>query len=448
MKKNDRQHELKQTKLTPEGWVYIIILSFIAVGAVLRNINMLIVMTGMMVAPLIYNWRTGVMRLKTIRVKRLPPERIHAGQLVSIPWHCENRSQELAGWNVTVHDVLRCNSNAFGEAQDEKRGWFSKIRAGVSRWANRWILRRKFAGQDVGRVRFVRVGPRSTELASYRAFFPQRGLYEAGPAEVSTSYPFGLVNCRIVEPKKSQIYVAPAIGKLHPTWERRVASIAVGSQSIERRRGMEEDEFYALRKWRSGDNLKNVHWRTSAKFGYPMVKQFDQQNNRDFAMLLDLCSFDEDSFENCERILSFAATAMLQIGNDVQGQIAVAICGETSQEFYGRNRKEVNRTVMRELAVAASGRDPQIRDSIATLANCVSQGTPVYCFSSRKSPEWFSYNGHEHESKTQRQSMSSLVELVRWIEVPSDEFSTLFTTKEEDMRPASELAEKWAVAQV
>ena len=43
--------------LSREGWYYLGVLAFIVGGAVLKNVNLLVVLAGMMIAPLLINWR-------------------------------------------------------------------------------------------------------------------------------------------------------------------------------------------------------------------------------------------------------------------------------------------------------------------------------------------------------------------------------------------------------
>ena len=58
----------ERVTLTPEGFAYLTIAGFITIGSMIRNINLLILMTGIMFAPLLINWRLAVHRLRTLRV--------------------------------------------------------------------------------------------------------------------------------------------------------------------------------------------------------------------------------------------------------------------------------------------------------------------------------------------------------------------------------------------
>jgi len=196
-----------------------------------------------------------------------------------------------------------------------------------------------------------------------------------------------------------------------------------GGQSQMRRRGLEHDEFYAMRKWRSGDNLKDIHWRSTARRGVPMIKQFDEPNDRDFALLLDLFVDDEEARLQCETILSFAATALDQTGPHVQGQFAMAVCGQESQLVSGRQNHVTRKNAMRCLATARSGGTPEVDAALVELAGQVSAGTPLYCFSTRKRPAILDSSSEAETSP----ALKSIEHLVRWVHVESNDFEELFS---------------------
>ena len=45
------------TRLCPEGWYFLFVVTFIIGGAVLGQVNLLVVLAGLMVGPLLFNWR-------------------------------------------------------------------------------------------------------------------------------------------------------------------------------------------------------------------------------------------------------------------------------------------------------------------------------------------------------------------------------------------------------
>jgi len=67
------------------------------------------------------------------------------------------------------------------------------------------------------------------------------------------------------------------------------------------------DEFVALREYRRGDPLRHIHWRSWAKTGKPIVKEFEDEFFVRHALVLD--TFDgEPNSEVLEEAVSVAAS--------------------------------------------------------------------------------------------------------------------------------------------
>ena len=238
-------------------------------------------------------------------------------------------------------------------------------------------------------VRFPRLMPGQTDIQTYQAFFPQRGKYWFETAEIYCSFPFGLVLSRQRIGQAASIMVGPELGVLKPTWEKRLNSTAKGIDSVRRSRAIEDDDFFALRRWRSGDSRKNIHWRSTAKQRFPIVKQFVERNNRDFALVLDLFADDNrpQTAQDCETVLSFAATTLLSVKMMVEGQAGIAICGKTLEFFRSKTVGGIVAETTPALAVATGHQAPSVVNGIVSCLEAVSKGTPIYVISSRDMPE-------------------------------------------------------------
>ena len=67
------------------------------------------------------------------------------------------------------------------------------------------------------------------------------------------------------------------------------------------------DEFVALREYRHGDPLRHIHWRSWAKTGKPIVKEFEDEFFVRHALVLDTFD-DEPNSEILEEAVSVAAS--------------------------------------------------------------------------------------------------------------------------------------------
>ena len=67
------------------------------------------------------------------------------------------------------------------------------------------------------------------------------------------------------------------------------------------------DEFVSLRDYRRGDPVRHIHWRSWAKTGMPIVKEFEDEFFVRHALVLDTFS-DEPHSELLEEAVSVAAS--------------------------------------------------------------------------------------------------------------------------------------------
>ena len=455
-----RRKYLEQVTLTAEGFAYLTVASFITIGSVLRNVNLLILMTGIMFAPIFINWRLAVHRVRSLRGRRQLPTRIHANQMVSVQWNCENAHGSVPALNVIVKDQIRRapDDRQTLERSSHPKG-FSESNLDRRLFAE---LRDRLFGRSIDQataeslVRFQSLKVGRSEIQTYRAFFPQRGKYWFGPAEINCSFPFGLILSRQRIGQESQVLVGPELGVLSPIWEKRLNSTATGADSVRRSRAVEEDDFFALRRWRSGDSRKNIHWRSTAKQRFPIVKQFVERNNRDFALVLDLFVDDEqpEAAQDCESALSFAATTLLSVKSIVEGQAAIAVCGNTRKVYRSKTVGGLVAEAMPALAVAAGHHAPDIIEGIVSCLEAVSSGTPIYVISSREMPANLQLEADADAEQKQdtlaerkriqrsryiARRMRMGLPMVRWLNVQSNEFKEIFSIDVKSKQPVSKV---------
>ncbi len=384
--------------LTREGAIYLVVLMFIAAGALLRNINLLILMTGIMVAPMLIGWRISLAMLKRLRLKRTLPKICFAQQPFEVNWEAKNERPTLSTWQLVLRD--QCT---------------------------RVISTPSAQRPEMVRIQFPVIRPSESVFQTYKACVDTRGEYEFGPVVIRTRFPFGLLQAVLEVSAKETVFVAPALGNLTTSWDRRLLSKASGTSAVKRKRGLVDDEFFALRSWRSGDSLKQIHWRTTAKYAHPMVKQFDTRTDKDFVLILDLFSPDLLTttglhHERIERMLSFGSTLFSRIQGHVFGQMSIAVCGAETPILSDNVYSRIAFEVFKSLATASGSSNPQTLKAMLEVGNRASQGTPIYVFSSRP----FADSLLDCLTSAERVRYRSLEQWIRWVEVSSAEFREIF----------------------
>lgn len=450
-----------ESQLTFEGWVYLVFLAFITIASILRNVNLLVLMAGLMYAPLILQWRTSNQLLRKLKASRIVPQRIHAGTPVKMTWTVDNESDQATAWNILVADrIVRDDSTDLPVSATQRvpPSGPSTIRANEELlpflWRNlvrfwSWVSDTdQWRGDDGVLMAIDRVEAGQSRTGAWQVNFPVRGRYDIGPARLSSTSTLGLHACRLHLKRVSRCYVAPALGTLNEGWARRLKSMSPGNGTGMRRRGMDQEDFYALRQWRSGDSRKHIHWRTTARYGLPIVRQFDQNDDQDVAIVLDLyCPpvdrvHDEKEIakflHDAEIALSFATTVLSRAKIDVRGRITLGICGQKKHFFPGRQADFLAST-MQALSVAQPSSRPPTIETLLDSANVVSPGTPIIVVSTRPEPDLMMLATTNHGLNQRVKEVSHdivarrlqrIKSAVNWLTVDSETFQDLFSCEQ------------------
>ena len=128
------------------------------------------------------------------------------------------------------------------------------------------------------------VGGFETRKIRQPVLFAKRGLYELGPAEIQTTDPFGLLRFVRRFGTRTEVKVYPEVFELVGLPLRGKKGEA-GIQGSFAQRG---DEFSGLREYRRGDDRRHIHWKSVARTGELVVKEFAQESPQRQAVVLDL----------------------------------------------------------------------------------------------------------------------------------------------------------------
>ncbi|MGN9839462.1 DUF58 domain-containing protein [Nonomuraea sp. H19] len=137
------------------------------------------------------------------------------------------------------------------------------------------------------RPRFVldRVEPRGVREIDYRVRSDLRGRYTIGPLSIRIADPFGLVELTRSFTISDTLVVTPHVAALPHV--RLSGEWTGGGDSRTRSVAAAGDDDVAPREYRQGDDLRRVHWRSTARHGELMVRREEQQWQSRGALLLD-----------------------------------------------------------------------------------------------------------------------------------------------------------------
>ncbi|REJ64697.1 MAG: DUF58 domain-containing protein [Planctomycetota bacterium] len=354
----------QSSRICREGYYYLIVLGFVVTGAVLREINLLLALAGMMSGPLLLNWRMTVDALRGVHVRRRLPERVEAGDRVVIDHLLEKRPLRsavlrLSSWALALEDTI-CHEDASGRA-DRCRGR-----------AVAWRL--PYGG---------------TTRISYRGRFFRRGRHRFGPVTIRTRFPLGLVRRVLRDDRVDELIVLPRRGQLGPAWNRLYRESFRGSLARPQPQLAREGEFHGLRDWKQGDVRRWIHWRTTARRGVPVVRQFERRQHRDLALLVDLASsgnFAREEDPLVESAVSLAATMTAEICRRAEGAFLLGLGGRRPAALLGNASTATTSRLLEALAVARADRGESLPALLRFALQETRPGTPVVLVTTRSLP--------------------------------------------------------------
>ncbi len=137
------------------------------------------------------------------------------------------------------------------------------------------------------RPRFVldRVEPRGRREVTYTVRSDVRGKYELGPLTLRLTDPFGMCELQRSFTARDILMVTP---RVHPLPVVALAGEWTGSgESRSRAIASAGEDDAGTREYRDGDDLRRVHWRSTARLGQLMVRREEQPWQARCTLLLD-----------------------------------------------------------------------------------------------------------------------------------------------------------------
>jgi uncharacterized protein (DUF58 family) len=142
----------------------------------------------------------------------------------------------------------------------------------------------------------------------------RRGAVTIGPLVLSVGDPFGLAERRLPMAGPARLAVYPRIHPVLalPASSTREARLGT-AQPVRAPRG---DDFFALREYEVGDDLRRVHWRSTARAGDLMLRQDERRVGEVATVLLDTRggAHRGDTFERALEVAASVAAALLEDG--------------------------------------------------------------------------------------------------------------------------------------
>ncbi|HEY8523316.1 MAG TPA: DUF58 domain-containing protein [Acidimicrobiales bacterium] len=204
--------------------------------------------------------------------------------------------------------------------------------------------------------------PGAAAVASYRLPTERRGILEVGPLGVVVSDPFGLAQATVQAAERVEVTVYPAVAEIQPAPFTTGQDPLAGTQRPHAL-GRVGDDFYALRPYVVGDDLRRIHWPSTARHDELLVRQQEQPWQGRTTVLLDVrrATYDPVAFE-----IAVSAAASIVTANGTRRDLVRLVTTDGTDSGYGVGHAHVQ-ALLEHLAVIQTTSSASLRTMIEVL---------------------------------------------------------------------------------
>lgn len=191
-----------------------------------------------------------------------------------------------------------------------------------------------------------RLAPEGTHEELFAVPTTRRAVLVIGPVRSVRDDPLSLVRRQVTWAKEQDLFVHPRTVRIDGASSGFLRDLE-GTPSAEL--SSSDIAFHALREYAPGDDRRHVHWRTTARTGTLMVRQFEETRRSHVVVALDNLAVHYESAEEFELAVSVAASIAAQTRREEKEL--------TSFAFDARQRTRTHRQLMDDFTVVEQLRD-------------------------------------------------------------------------------------------
>jgi len=214
--------------------------------------------------------------------------------------------------------------------------------------------------------------PKTSSRAAYRLPTERRGVFEIGPLEVTNLDAFGLASTGQVVAPATELTVYPALDAIVPLPQTQGHDPLAGADHPTAL-GVAGEDFYALRAYEMGDDLRRVHWPSTARVDELMIRQNEMPWQGRATVLLDTRARAHDG-ESLEIAVRAAASVVNACWRQRSLVRLVTTDGADSSFAAGQAHVEA---IMERLAIVRPNRGDRLANVLGGLRRAGNAGAIV-----------------------------------------------------------------------
>ena len=361
-------HWLRE-RLTPAGWLALGMAAATAAAGLDTNQTVTYRAFTFLAALLLLSWIVSLFFPlffnRRLEASRELPRYATAGEPCAYRVVVANRGgRALAG--ASVLERFRDPRPGYEEWQrtrepgEERRNWWDRS-VGYFRW--RWLIERRLP-RDAAPGELPLLGPGERQELRLSFTPRRRGRIEMAGLTIGRSDALGLVRGLARVPLAARLIALPRRYRLPEIVLPGRRKFQPGGVSLAASVG-DSEEFLALRDYRPGDPLQRVHWKSYARTGRPVVKEYQDEFFERHALVLDTGTLkgEDAAFEDA---IALAASFVYTI--DTHECLLDLLFVDAGVRTYTAGRGQIQSGQMLEALSAVAPSEP---GAFANLARAV-----------------------------------------------------------------------------
>jgi uncharacterized protein (DUF58 family) len=238
----------RQLKTTREGKLLIAITLGLGFGAVNSGNNLLYLVLGMLLSMIVISGVLSELTLRGITVRRRYGGTTHAGRETFLSLEIRNGKGRLSSFSVEVEELLDAEEKSESDdaVAQQRPAYALNLRAG------------------------------EVQNVALKCTFARRGVFRSQGLRIATRFPFSFFrkSREILEP--FEFVVFPEVYDVNPP---QLGYRSLGAAESDRRIGRGGD-YHGLREHRIEDDPRDIHWKSSARLGRLVSREYERSADR------------------------------------------------------------------------------------------------------------------------------------------------------------------------
>ena len=356
----------------------------LCIAAMMRQINLLLFIAGLLLGPLILSWFMAKIKKSWFRVQRRMPVTIHAESEFVLSLDLTNVSRGTL-FALAARQAINASPTASVGNREQGIGNSNSPEANSKTTPYSLLPTPSYF--------FSRLNPNQKLTGEFVCQIDRPGEYRLEPVELISRFPLGLFECRVRVGRSATFWVYPAL--LDDLPEDLIQLTAQSYDGVSRETNHSSrnvGDFHSVSAYRPGEDVRLIHWRSSARLGDLVIRQFQPTLGAWLGIVVDMTppeGWEENEVhdlpEKIRHNIKLAATVVYRLCSKTaeysgrETQIVLALSNSPDNIVSGRADSNFFHQAMQTLASAQLDNSGQNKtaETISAVKELVPDGTKV-----------------------------------------------------------------------